>query len=152
MESATEATLSTNAQNSPLLSKIPAELRIEIYRLALVSKDSITVNRSQIRGQRSLLQTCHQIREEASKIYYSENAFTITSARRDINRIPQFVSTKDKSIGQMISKLTITHFLDKKQEGKVDRIMGCVVFNDTATQASRRQPASGFGHARWDSR
>ena len=98
---------------SPLLA-LPAELRNRIYRHALVEKRRIAPGMTNTRGETSkiveyvakviwiyhdyhlgvvehhqqpgLLQACHQIRAEATGIYYKENDFSVI--------IPEFDATK----------------------------------------------------------
>lgn len=63
--------------HSPLLNKLPPEIRNEIWRLALQSPTgSITIIPSAIRRYTPLLNTCRQIREEATSIFYGENTFS----------------------------------------------------------------------------
>lgn len=70
------------------LQTLPAELRNRIYELALVKDERIEVKLyfdrtrtdkviSRIANYPSLLQTCRQIREEASPIFYGQNVFEI---------------------------------------------------------------------------
>lgn len=61
--------------NSHLLD-LPAELRNTIYRFALVDYQRITLH-STTTMEPPLLSTCHQIRNEASSIYWAENTFVI---------------------------------------------------------------------------
>lgn len=60
----------------PSLLGLPAELRNEIYRYALVEGE-ITIGLAGL-VQPGILRTCQQMRCEASGIYYQENNFTIT--------------------------------------------------------------------------
>lgn len=72
---------STTDLTSPLLGLAP-ELRNNIYHLFLVGEDGMMlIDRQQILEHTSLLKTCHQVREEASAIFYAENTFhtTLTS-------------------------------------------------------------------------
>lgn len=61
------------------LATIPAELRCHIYTLALVENHPIEratpVYPSRTWTAPALLQSCRQVREEASQIYYSLNTF-----------------------------------------------------------------------------
>lgn len=54
------------------LLELPAELRNDIYRLALVQDSDIDVNHTRF-AKPALLSTCKQIRHEACKIFYAEN-------------------------------------------------------------------------------
>lgn len=67
---------------SSRLGALPAELRIRIYEYILAQQTRIDVTRTMgLWGQASiwkspaLLQTCRQLRSEASDIYYGENTF-----------------------------------------------------------------------------
>lgn len=76
---AMESFRSKNQQGALFLSKLPAELRNRVYELVLVHPNEIAVNsRKRLRDHKALLQTCKQIREEASKIFYALNSFRIT--------------------------------------------------------------------------
>lgn len=64
-------------ETSPFL-KLPAELRKCIYELALIKQGPITVDRKKRKlGISPLLQTCRQIRAEASAIYFGRNTFKV---------------------------------------------------------------------------
>jgi hypothetical protein len=121
MEVVVQPTRSADAQNS-LLSMLPGEIRNEIYRLVLLSSYIIVIKPSTIRGQRSLLQSCHQIRKEALKIYYCENTFSVGSRGSSINNITKFLSAKDKSSGRMVSQLTVVHVL-----GREELVKACLI-------------------------
>lgn len=61
---------------SPLLDKLPAELRNDIYSLVLISGDPIDVeDMKSIHARTALLRTCRQVREEASGLFYGDNTF-----------------------------------------------------------------------------
>ena len=66
-----------NAQTSPFLYKMPAEIRNAIYRAALIGDGDITVTKEAIRTRSALLKVSAQVRQEAKTIFYTENAFTI---------------------------------------------------------------------------
>ncbi|KAK5127342.1 hypothetical protein LTR85_006681 [Meristemomyces frigidus] len=72
----------------PSLLTLPPEMRNRIYRFALLAPEGII--KLPVIGHwpsaPSLLQTCHQIRTEASAIYYTENEFNINIARHDATR------------------------------------------------------------------
>lgn len=78
---------STSRGLSPFLS-LPAELRVEIYRFALVSSGSIVLSRYPTISLRScddkpagvaLLRTCTRIHAEATNVLYGENQFRCIS-------------------------------------------------------------------------
>ncbi|KAK5137726.1 hypothetical protein LTR08_007297 [Meristemomyces frigidus] len=62
-------------QDSPLLALAP-ELRNRIYHYTLLSDAPIDTNCKDASKEPALLATCHQVRKEATGIYYSENTFT----------------------------------------------------------------------------
>lgn len=74
-----QATMQDN-QQSPFL-RLPPELRNRIYEDLLVSEEVVGVTSLGYHQWTppSLLHTCHQIRSEASKLYYAANIFQICS-------------------------------------------------------------------------
>lgn len=66
--------------DSGLLS-LPAELRNRIYRLVLLRHRTIRVTKSGFNQGSGILATCKQIRYEALKIYYYENAFSVSTPK-----------------------------------------------------------------------
>ncbi|KAK5111956.1 hypothetical protein LTR85_011703 [Meristemomyces frigidus] len=60
---------------SPLLA-LPAELRNRIYEFALLEQETVHVDDNLRRP--ALLDTCRQIRSEALRLWYTENAFLFT--------------------------------------------------------------------------
>ncbi|EME79161.1 uncharacterized protein MYCFIDRAFT_79718 [Pseudocercospora fijiensis CIRAD86] len=71
--------------DSSPLAKLSAELRNEIYELALSFEDTITVTGTSassdlecsIGHPTALIQTCRQIRSEATRMFYANNTFHI---------------------------------------------------------------------------
>lgn len=68
-------------ENSPL-ARLPAELRTSIYETALVQEKPISlskrpISKSEIPSFAALLQTCRQIRTEATAVFYSSKSFLI---------------------------------------------------------------------------
>lgn len=72
-----------------LFFELSAELRNEIYELALVSSDEIKITKETF-AQPALLCTCRQIRAEASKIYYVQNQFSTRISRLDASLLHAF--------------------------------------------------------------
>lgn len=66
----------TIMEHSPF-SRLPQELRNEIYHLALIEEDTVQINTELHRVWKAppLLHTCRQIRTEALPIYFGNNAF-----------------------------------------------------------------------------
>lgn len=87
------------SQDSPLLAMAP-ELRNWIYRLVLVSDAAIDVSSESPATPPGLLGTCRQIREEATSIYYHENAFTamtVTHAHAGYKRMISWFGKIDRA-------------------------------------------------------
>ena len=101
------------------------EIRNEIYRLVLVFSRAVSIEPS-IHGQRSLLQTCQQIHEEATMIYYNQNAFFISSCLTGIHNITGFLYSKD--VGKMVGILIFVHTLDDEQKTTLQDSM---IFTDS---------------------
>ena len=106
---------------SPLL-ELPAELRNNIYRYALVSDDPIYITPDGLRTRKALLQTCEQIKNEATGIFYAENVFITkyavkSSWLRTANESREFPFRWLASIGpanaEAISKFVIEYELPK---------------------------------------
>ena len=64
--------------SSLLLGKLPAEIRNQIWRLALTTPHdgSTAIDLPQAHRRGALLRTCRQIREEATSIFYCEGTFS----------------------------------------------------------------------------
>ena len=70
------------------LFELSPELRNTIYRLALVSNNTIEVGAADAPPMDPpLLMTCRQIRREARGIYYQENAMNFTTLDYDVRKI-----------------------------------------------------------------
>lgn len=57
--------------------RIPAELRLKIYRFLFKCEYKIYLNRSHFRWLLTPLRTCRLIYREASDVFYRENTFTV---------------------------------------------------------------------------
>ncbi|CAK1366965.1 unnamed protein product [Cercospora beticola] len=75
--------------NRCLFFELSAELRNEIYELALVKSEEIEITKETF-AQPALLRTCRQIRAEAVQIYYSRNEFYTTISRLDASLLRAF--------------------------------------------------------------
>lgn len=103
-EKSTESEESAITQTSPLLARLPAELRNQVYRSVFISNHPFQIPFNPTNGQRNFLgrflhprdvryrgfqkhrmplQTCRQIHSEASKIFYSENQFCLNATTYD---------------------------------------------------------------------
>jgi hypothetical protein len=97
------STKQSSQLDSPLLSKLPRELRDKIYREAVLEDIEIPIHvasyksedgehRRRLELEHALLLVCKQTRQEVSDIYYTENTFCITNdlfekrAIRQLNR------------------------------------------------------------------
>ena len=68
---------SSTATTSPLLDRLPPELRNQIYRLILIADDELVdVNIRDLYTRTAILRTCSQIRNEAKDLIF-ENDFLI---------------------------------------------------------------------------
>jgi hypothetical protein len=86
----TKIPVETTPPKSPLL-KLPAELRNEIYYLALVETDPhiITITDAGIE-EPALLQTSKEVRGEAIQIYYGQNQFQHLVQNQDSDPIAKW--------------------------------------------------------------
>ena len=64
-----------NANNSPCLRMLPAEIRNDIYSKVLIQAGS--VKPSEVGDLTALLSVCSQIRDEAAPIFYFKNQFQV---------------------------------------------------------------------------
>ena len=90
-------------KTSPLL-ELAAELRNNIYRLVLTSEIPVAIKKSDLRGRTALLQTCRQIRNEASSVFYSENEFRIPLDNENVEHAVAWLklaNTQAKQIKRM---------------------------------------------------
>ncbi|KAK3707354.1 hypothetical protein LTR37_012198 [Vermiconidia calcicola] len=85
---------STPTETSPLLS-LAAELRNTVYRYALVSADPI--------------ETCKQVYQEASQIFYAENTFHYTALDGDCGPLASWLVSIGKKNAHAISRIVIGH-------------------------------------------
>ncbi|KAK4623594.1 hypothetical protein CLAFUW4_05285 [Fulvia fulva] len=89
---------------------LPGELRNKIYSLALVSESDITVTATGP-SQPPLIRTCHQIREEALSVYYTDNSFTLRVQDHNGVALEHFSLLRrqyfDGTRGDRLSKTTV---------------------------------------------
>lgn len=93
-------------KHSPLL-KLPPELHDHIYHEALVNPGPIMIADYDGTRAPSLLQTCQQIRSEASKIYYATNAFRIRSRTSCTKALVAWVRTIGDPERGMMSRVEL---------------------------------------------
>ncbi|KAK3698137.1 hypothetical protein LTR37_017095 [Vermiconidia calcicola] len=93
-------------QESPLLSKLAAEIKLIIYRYVLVFEGMIHISKS-ILKRKHLLNVCQQIRAEASKIFYAENTFIIIADLVSNASISNFLASAGKANARAVSGLFV---------------------------------------------
>jgi hypothetical protein len=92
------ATKQSSQLDSPLLSKLPRELRDKIYREAVLEDLEIPIqvasykskdgeHRCRLELEHALLLVCKQTRQEVADIYYLENVFRVTNDLFEIRAI-----------------------------------------------------------------
>jgi hypothetical protein len=96
-----------NAEESPLLSKLPPELRNKIYGMVLITDRTIVLRSTDYTVRKALLNASLQIHREASKMFWSGNRFIVTSIAIDIKTECLPVELAGYDIAQSISKLII---------------------------------------------
>lgn len=106
-------------QNSPLVVKLPAELRAIIYELVLPTSHDLSINHTALKQQRALLQVCHLIREEGSEVFYGKNPFHGTT---DDKQLLHFLQTLGSDDGKIIRKITITITFSPEQQSLLNQM------------------------------
>jgi hypothetical protein len=107
--------------DSPLLSKLPRELRDKIYREAVYEDVEIPINvasykskdgehRRRLELEHALLLVCKQTRHEVADIYYLENTFCITNDLFEKRAISQ-LNRALRPWAEKITQLEIFHKL-----------------------------------------
>ncbi|KAK3704636.1 hypothetical protein LTR37_013735 [Vermiconidia calcicola] len=93
---------------SPLLSKLAAEIRLMIYRYVLVSEGRIHIQKS-ILKRKHLLNVRQQLRAEASKLFYAENPFILNTAFgfAPNSSISNFLAFAGKENARAVSSLVL---------------------------------------------
>ncbi|KAK3707357.1 hypothetical protein LTR37_012201 [Vermiconidia calcicola] len=87
------------------LTILPAELRNVIYRHVLLSEHSIDI--AAARSKSSLLETCKQIRQEASSMFYSENTFVWQATDGNCNGLISWLAAIGPESAASIPQLKI---------------------------------------------
>ena len=112
---------------------LPAELRLTIFELAVVSPDPIVVPLSGRKARPALLHVSQQIRSEATKAYYKLNSFRLLCDGGSKEDFPVFAQVAGAEKLSVIQSFT-THFNFKAQ------------VLETNEACLRREPALGGGH------
>ena len=106
MADSVETQPSLNVQPFRLL-ELLAELRNRIYRAMLVCDEEFDIHMLRIGARICLLGVCTQIRSEASEIFYAENTFRITDARKQQLYTTFFLQSIGESNAQRIKRLLV---------------------------------------------
>jgi hypothetical protein len=147
LESTASLTESSTKQSSkldsPLLSKLPRELRDKIYREAVLEDIEIPIHvahykskdgehRARLEIEHALLLVCKQTRHEVADIYYLENTFRITNDLFDERAIRK-LNCALRPWADKMKKLEISHdfvadiFLTVAIDLSVSVSQGCIV-------------------------
>ena len=110
------STSSHRATSSPLLEKLPAEIRNEIYRLVLVSDSPLEVNVNLLKTQAAILDTCSQVRNEAKDIVF-ENQFQLTCGKLSPEHLRKWLTSLGAR-GKLIKHITIEFGLSHTAEAQ----------------------------------
>jgi hypothetical protein len=113
------STKQSSQLDSPLLSKLPRELRDKIYREAVLEDIEIPIHvaryessdgehRRRLELEHALLLVCKQTRHEVADIYYLENTFCITNDLFE-NRAIRQLNWALRPWAEKITKLEISH-------------------------------------------
>lgn len=97
------ATSTTQSDDRSPLLRLPAELRNDIYRFALVASGDIIIKAGLTPPpEPGLLATCRKIRSEALSIYYEENRFSFGIRDVDATMMLRFKCRVPKAIGGIV--------------------------------------------------
>ena len=111
-----------NKQTSPLLRKLPGEIRNKIYYSVLVEDNDIDLNFKTIHRQTGLLDVCTQIGSEAGRIFYSGNTFCISDVKDRTIDAERFVCRTGESTAQQITSLAIRFRFSNTDLERIDRL------------------------------
>lgn len=90
----------------------PPEIRNIIYRYVLVSAESpINVNKLNLKNRKALLDTCAQIKDEATAVFFGENDFCITCTLDQDEGPGNWVKSLGKHI-RLIKKMIVKFDFD----------------------------------------
>jgi hypothetical protein len=110
MATSVDAIRTFNAKNSPLLSKLPGEMRNKLYRVALL-EPFVEVDFKTIYNKTALLRTCGQIKEEASAVFYRESQFVITDAAAQKGDVTKLLTCMGAESRKRVSSIILTNHL-----------------------------------------
>ncbi|KAI7370787.1 hypothetical protein KC328_g17681, partial [Hortaea werneckii] len=95
-------------QTSPLLT-LPPELRNKIYSLALTSPSKTTPSKTGHLKHPALLQTCVQIRREATQMYFAQTTFQLHLNPSNPTPLHTFLETCGPANPAVLSKLELQY-------------------------------------------
>ncbi|RMY58255.1 hypothetical protein D0865_02706 [Hortaea werneckii] len=95
-------------QTSPLLT-LPPELRNKIYSLALTSPSKLTPSKTGHLKLPALLQTCVQIRLEATQMWFAQTTFQIPLNPSNLSNLHTFLETCGKANLAVLHKLELQY-------------------------------------------
>ncbi|KAK4900613.1 hypothetical protein LTR27_002329 [Elasticomyces elasticus] len=138
-------------KQSPFL-KLPAEIRVRIYEAALIEHHAIETRPWTYANEQTLtwhphplLQTCRMIRNEATKIYYAENALNVGSpgVEEDFERLMDLLRTLDPELRLALRHVrlhTWRYYGDDESvamRGEVDSDLDEIVRTDVAKMRAK---------------
>ena len=131
-----KGTITTNK-----LSRLPPELRNKIYRFSLVAGTSIDITKASISERTTLLKVCQQFRAEATKIFYSENAFRIADVGAQATDAIAFMELIGEDHPLSMPKLVIGFPMTEESRSILHSLVNAAGSQDSA---SNRKKAEAF--------
>ena len=101
--------MTTEEEPCYFLDKLPAELRNRIYRELLQGTTTHHIQTPFDFKEPPLLQVCHQIRNEASSIYYAENSFLFEAENLSTNRCFAWCQRALPRVPSLLSRVRLVH-------------------------------------------
>lgn len=95
------------AQSSALLA-LPAELRNTIYHTVLKAEDENHEQSQNLSKRIGILQTCRQVREEASSIFFAETTFAFRVSIDGTEKLTAWLTTIGPKNASLLTSLVIT--------------------------------------------
>lgn len=117
----------TSSQQTSALLNLPPELRNRIYSLALTSPSKITPAKTGHLKHPALLQTCTQIRTEATQMWFARNAFQLPLNPSNLANLHSFLESSGKANLAVLQSLTLQYTV-------------CAAAGDSYAHPSTKQP------------
>ena len=112
-------------QPCPLLDKTPPELRNSIYRLVLTTDGDVIIGSKSARHRAAVLDTCSQIRKEASGIFFAENTFRVLfSDKRSLP--PAQINSREEKPELKVLRSEATKFDAGATENSFNKMLGVI--------------------------